>query len=157
LRILLPQVHDTKQSKPARRKEIIVIKELMTSHAHRPRLLARTRMTRLACSALLALTILIPHTSQATLIFKSGVIEEVQLEGSTRDEGRAKIVWIKMSGSWGTNIQCPNDWAWFKSDTDPHLLAATLVARTTGSIAKVYVDDGLEKLSGYCRMTLMTI
>lgn len=128
----------------------------MAPHAHRPRLLARAWMTRLACSALVALTTLSPQTSQATLIFKSGVIEEVQLEGSTRQEGRAKVVWVKISGSWG-DVQCPNDWAWFKSDTDPHLLAATLVARTTGSTAKVYVDDGLEKLSGYCRLTLITI
>jgi len=97
----------------------------------------------------------LPGVSQATLIYKTGLIDEIQIESHER-VGREDIVWLKLTGSWG-EVDCPADWGWFNSKTSPQLLAAALTTRVSAMQARVYVDDGMPKLSGYCQITIVTL
>jgi hypothetical protein len=63
---------------------------------------------------------------------------------------------VKLTGSWGA-VNCLADWGWFNSKTSPQFLAAALTARATGMQARVYVDDGMPKLNGYCQITILTL
>ena len=102
-----------------------------------------------------ALAALSPGLSQATLIYKTAPIDELQIE-SHESAGREDVAWLKLSGEWGA-VNCLSDWAWFNSKTSPQLLAAALTARATAMSARVYVEDGMAKLNGYCQITIITL
>lgn len=63
---------------------------------------------------------------------------------------------MRLTGSWGA-VNCLADWGWFNSKSSPQLLATALTARATGVPARVYVDDGMPKLNGYCQITIVTL
>ena len=96
-----------------------------------------------------------PGLSRATLIYKTAPIDEIQIE-SHESAGREDVVWLKLTGSWGA-VNCLADWGWFNSKTSPQLLAAALTARATVMQARVYVEDGMRKLNGYCQITVVTL
>jgi hypothetical protein len=103
----------------------------------------------------IAIAMSLPTVSHATLIYKTAPIDELQIE-SHESVGREDVAWVKLSGSWGA-VNCLADWGWFNSKTSPQLLAAALTARATGMQARVYVDDGMTKLNGYCQVTILTL
>jgi len=102
-----------------------------------------------------AMAVVSPGPSQATLIYKTAPIDELQIESHER-AGREDVAWVKLTGSWGA-VDCLVDWGWFNSKTSPQLLAAALTARSTGMQVRVYVDDGMPKLDGYCPVTIVTL
>jgi hypothetical protein len=63
-----------------------------------------------------------PGVSQATLIYKTALIDELQIE-SHESLGREDVAWVKLTGSWEA-VNCLADWGWFNSETSPQLLAA---------------------------------
>lgn len=116
----------------------------------------RAKQTKIRSALLFGLcAALCPLFSQATLIYKSAVIDEIQVESHER-VGREDVIWIKLSGSWG-EVNCLNDWGWFNSKTSPQLLAVALTARSTGTPVRAYVDDGMPKLAGYCQVTIISL
>jgi hypothetical protein len=127
----------------------------MNLHTDQPPRRKSALMVRVASAALITLAALSPPASQATLIFKTGVIDELQIESHER-VGREDVIWLRLNGSWGA-VNCLTDWGWFNSKTSPQLLAAALTARATGATVKVYVDDGMPKVDGYCQITIMTM
>lgn len=93
--------------------------------------------------------------SNATFLFKEGLIDAVQVDSHER-VGTEDVVWIKLAGNWGA-VNCSADWGWFNAKSSPQLLAVAITSRTTGVPVKVYVDDAMPKVQGFCQITIITL
>ncbi|GFE82240.1 hypothetical protein GCM10011487_42400 [Steroidobacter agaridevorans] len=96
-----------------------------------------------------------PVSSNATFLFKEGLIEALQVDSHER-AGTPDVAWIRLGGSWG-DVNCSDDWGWFNAKSSPQLLALAITSRTTGTPVKVYVDDSMPKAQGFCQITVITL
>jgi hypothetical protein len=121
---------------------------------HRGELMRTKLRTSVTCSVVaVILGLACAANVSATQAGKIGPIQEAHFYSHVRVDN-PNTVWLKLPGTWpGTT--CAADWGWFNAKEEPAMVAAVLVARTTGATVSVYVDDSYPKIYGYCHVTLI--
>lgn len=87
----------------------------------------------------------------AATAYRTTPVDEIQGESATR-VGYENIVYIQQTGAWLGTQGCSTSHSYFNAKDNPHFVAIILSARVSERPLKVYVDDALPKLSGFCQV-----
>lgn len=101
------------------------------------------------------LIVLVATPVQSARTYRVVALEEVQLESHLR-VNYADVVYLTATGSWD-GTACLSNYAWFNAKENSQFLAMALTARATGASVKIWVDDTLAKLDGYCQILNMSM
>ena len=97
-----------------------------------------------------------PFAVQAATGYRTAILDEIQSSAATSAAGPA-LVYLAQSTTWLGGVSCPTEWAYFDSKLNPHFLATVLTAAATQRVLRVYVDDSLPKVNGYCQVSNVSL
>lgn len=87
----------------------------------------------------------------AATAYRIATVDEVQTDSSTRT-GYENIMYVLQPGSWLGSQSCLSSYAYFNAKDNPHFVATILAARISEKPLKIYVDDTLPRISGFCQV-----
>lgn len=125
------------------------------SHAAKRNEEYKMRTAFMRRALLIFLAFCLPLNAQAATGYRLATIDEVQSSSSSVANGR--IVYVAQSSGWIGSVNCPTQWAYFSAEADPHFLATVIAAELAGRSIRVYVDDSLPKIGGYCQIAHLSI
>lgn len=87
----------------------------------------------------------------AATAYKSALLEalEVEIAGYA---GVDNLMYLEQAGPWNGSASCAAGAAYFDAKANPHFAATALAARASDRTLRVFVDDTLPKINGYCRV-----
>lgn len=106
--------------------------------------------------SLLVTICFLPTLAHAALGYRFAPIDAVQGDSATR-VGYEGIMYVGQAGEWVMSPNCPTEWAYFDARENPHFVAMVLTARITEKPLRIYVDDSLPKVSGFCQVNNITL
>lgn len=105
------------------------------------------------CASLLLL--LLPLGARAASGYRAAAIDEVQMNSASVIE--ASLMYVAQPGVWTGSANCPTQWVYFNAKENPHFAATVLAARMADKVLRVYVDDSLPKVGGYCQISYLSL
>ena len=103
-----------------------------------------------------AIAMVVPQVGLAAIGYRAAVISELQFTAKIAPTD-TPVVHVAQSGSWSGSVDCPLDWAYFNSEMNQHLTATVLAAGIGDKVVRIYVDDSLPKLNGFCQVKYISL
>lgn len=98
-----------------------------------------------------------PTMLQAAVAYRVALISEIQSSAAASDVAPRLVYVAQGSGQWVGSINCPQEWAYFDARLNPHFMAMALSAEATQKPIRVYVDDSLPKINGWCQAAYLSL
>lgn len=102
-----------------------------------------------------SLTVIALVTQSSMLLAANGIrtapVDSVETESSA-SQGIENLMYVQQSTAWTGSPNCPATLAYFNAKDNPHFAAIVLAARVSDRPLRVFVDDTLPKINGFCRI-----
>lgn len=102
-----------------------------------------------------------PALTYATSAYRASTVSEIQSSAATGSPATRLTYIAQRDGStdvqWSQSTTCPTAWAYFDAATNPHLAAIAIAAQMSDKVLRVYVDDALPKVGGYCQIAHLSL
>lgn len=97
-----------------------------------------------------------PQIAFGAVAYRTAVIDELQMTAKVLSTD-PPLVHVAQSGSWSASVSCPLDWVYFNSADNPHFTATLIAAGIADRVVRIYVDDTLPKVSGFCQVKYVSL